>query len=355
MSTGILTVHMPEVMQAERGNLTKNSSNSQSNGSEVSISVRDARRRFEELSSTSPRGAGDPPSLPRGSPVTRTRPLPMKKPLKKTETEPDFSTRKYGNTSNASNARVQSSVTQTVNNNSASVSGGSDTQDVGKSKSKSKIFMRPSLKKAHSISTHDNLAVKPRSSINSSENKVVSPSKKLFRRRSMDKGKIDDTSSNSTTTTNERTGYRSTNHSPTSNSPSHKKFSPLPLKKKTVDSKTRETDMNSNSQTTSPTQQKSSPLSSKKQKSIDSSNATSPLAAEKKIAFHRSFSDVVLASSNHRPVQTSLTKKDKSSITPKFIEDGELKLFVKEGMCVNLLGATESMSIRGHCISSYLY
>lgn len=297
-----LTVRYSDVMQAERdfNNLTRSAATS-SDYSDSTMSVRDARKRFEQMSSsattTTPNYKRSEAAVSRETPVPARPPPP--KPLKKRSSEPVM---RSHSTCATSNSRVQSSSNQSADGASAVEETAQDVSN-GSPKAKAK-GLKPSLKKAHSVRPGD-LASTSSEASSSDTKSPVGVTKKLFKRMSSsEKGKLDSTaaSNGSAKGKNEETSQ----NSPTSiSSPSHRKFSsPLALKKKRTSA------------------------------SSSSSSQPSPLPD----SHRKSFSNKVLASTEERRVQASLKEEDQGKVvgghrptTPRVIEDGELKLNLTEG------------------------
>lgn len=327
MSTD-LTVRYSDVMQAERdfNNLTRSSTTSP-DYSDSTLSVRDARKRFEQMSSSTVAA----PSYKRNEGITskeappaykvRPPPPPPPNPLKKRLSEPVIRSQ-----STCSSPRVQSS-----SNQSAIAAKETDSSDVGGSPKTKAKSSKPFLKKAHSVRPGD-LASTTSSEANSSSSDKLSSSatKKLFKRMSSDKGKMDSTSdpaaSNGSAKGRTSKNGEASQNSPTStSSPTHKKFtSPLSLKKK--------------------------------RPSASSSNSSQPSPlADKPATPKRSFSTTVLASTEERSVQASLKEDDGGKVVggskptaPRVIQDGELKLNLTEGKTVGRYSVAAWILLHGY-------
>lgn len=297
MSTS-LAVRYSDVMQAERdfNNLTR-SSTASSDCNDSTLSVRDARKRFEQMSSSaSPSDKNSNGAYSKEAPAaSKSRPAPPP-PYKKRVSEPALRTLSTG--TGASNSRVQRS------SNQRSSGAATPAQDVGGIKAKS-------LKKSHSVKPIDLASTSSEANSTSSDSKPPSSTSKtkLFKRmNSESKGKQDSAAATSNGSTKSsravKNGGTSQNSTP---SPTHKKFS--------------------------------SPLSSKKKRpSASSGSSQSSTPGEKQPTIRKSFSNRVLASSEERSVQPVLKEDDEGKVvggskptTPRVIEDGELKLNLAEG------------------------
>lgn len=297
-------------MQAERdfNNLSRNST--PSDYSDFTLSVKDARKRFEQLSSpttTSP-NLGHRKSEPVDSASKPRRPPPPK-PLKKMATSPEILT----SSSSAAKPRVQSSANQSaIEDVSSDKLPQTSVQDAGgdaSPKPKTKSF-KP-LKKAHSVRPNDLVTT---NSDTSSDSKKLPTTKKLFKRRSFEKARMETTSSPATNgSANGRTNSKNGETGPAcASSPTHKKTSPLASMKKRLSSSSKS----------------------------GSSQPSSPTDHPSKKGYHKTFSDKVLASCDERNVQASLKEEDRGKVvggsrptSPRVIEDGELKLNLTEGQC----------------------
>ena len=333
-----LTVRYSDIMQAERDfeRLADNSTSppsARSNGSDITLSVRDARKRFEQLSRSSSAGAISNLSVQKAVSPTKSLSKPMtssplppprqKKRLIKTPTDPDIKV--SSTTKSAISGRVQS--TSNYSKPVASDVADSSSQDVNSSQVKTKSKIK-SLKKGNSIS--DSVASKSLATASpSSQSAESNLSRKLFKRKSMDRvNKVEDTATNGASSASSgRTAAKSSNSSSSnsqSTSPSHKKklsslsskFSPLSSSKKqrSIESKTPA----SGSPPAAPSTEDSSPVT--------------------KAGTQRSFSNTVLASPNERSVQATLGDEDKGKVvggsrptSPRVIEDGALKFNLTEG------------------------
>ena len=307
MSTD-LTVRYSEVMQAERdfNNLTRSSTTS-SDYNDSTLSVRDARKRFEQLSSSSV--ATPSPSGQRGSesgssgttPAGRRPPPP--RPLKKRASDSEIRTLSTTTPTPAPRGQSASNKSEDVN---------SKLDSTAASKTKK------NLKKAHSVlasSSNSSEASSPSS--DSSKKSTGLGSKKLFKRASVEKGKMDSTTTEAATNNGSAATGRGNSKKPdasqnSSSSPTHhhKKTSPLASKKKKMTSDSKH----------------------------GSSQPSSPVDNQGKRGLQKSFSDKVLASCDERSVKASLKDEDKGKVvggsrpdTPRVIEDGELKLNLAQG------------------------
>lgn len=296
-------------MQSENN---PNRSSVSSEHSDTKLSVRDARRRFEQMSSTTSgyRKGSDPVLSTKGIPPSRPAPP---KPLKKRVTDPEIRTLNTSPPASATSIKtpkVQRSTSKEVQEDClakdrrpVSPKGAASVTESPKHKSRSKL----SLKKAYSVKTND-LASAPESSATDSK---LSATKKLFKRKTSEKGKMDGTTSNGSTSggrTNSKSGK--TGEASPGASPTHKKSPLASLKKKVVDAK--------------------SPPSN------PSSRTSSPAPSRRSLL--KSFSDKVLVSSEDRSVQASLKEEDRGKVVggnrptaPRVIEDGELKFNLTEG------------------------
>jgi hypothetical protein len=295
-----LTVRYSDVMQAERdlSNLTK-SSTAGSGYEDSTLSVRDARKRFEQMSSSSTVTPSNGGGTSREAPL-KMRPAPPP-PMRK-KAEPVLRSHSTGSNSKY---RVQRSSNQT----SADVEEAATTavQDVGRPRSKG------FLKKTLSVDNTDLASTSPVTTSSSSDSRK-STTKKLFKRMSTDKTeKVENGASvsngSSSRSRTSKSGEASQNSS-NSASPSHKKFgSPLALKKK-----------------------KTVPSASSRGSSPQSPHQDKPGG------LRRNLSNQVLVSTEERSVQASLREEDEGRVvggkkptTPRVIEDGELKLNLAEG------------------------
>lgn len=287
-----LKVWYSEVMQAERdfNNLARSSTTS--DYSDSTLSVRDARNRFEQLSAstvTTPSRTGQRRS--ESSETPPARPPPPRPPLKKRVTDPEICTL-------STNPKGQS----------ASNLGTKDVNSKLDSKAKK------SLKKAHSVRPTDLVSTEASSPASSNSKKSIG-SKKLFKRMSVEKAKVDSNSESATNgSANSKSSTKKGEASQNSSNSPHKKTSPLASMKKKLS-----TDTKSNS-------------------SQPSSQSSSPVDKPGKKSFQKSFSDKVLATCDERSVQASLGDEDRGKVvggsrpaTPRVIEDGELKLNLTEG------------------------
>lgn len=300
-----LKVWYSEVMQAERdfNNLAR-SSTASTDYSDTTLSVRDARKRFEQMSSS-------PISTPTGqrksdlsiSGSSPRRPPPPR-PMKKRTTDSEICMLSTANSKGTPNAglRGQSSGIQGANED---VNRRLEGQDFSAAASKPKR----SLKKAFSARPNDLVSRSETDSPTSPERKSVG-SKKLFKRMSMEKTKVDtnsESASNGSARGSSKKGGASQNMA---SSPTHKKTSPLASMKKKLSS-----DSKSNSD-----------------------QPSSPVNKAGKRGFHKSISDQVLVSPGSRKVQASLGDEDRGKVVggsrpaaPRVIEDGELKLNLAKG------------------------
>ena len=312
MSTS-LAVRYSDVMQAERdfNNLARSSTTS-SDYNDSTLSVKDARKRFEQISSSTAVAPSNNKKKSDGASSTaasKLRPAPPP-PYKNRLSEPNIRSQSTGA---ASKSRVQRSSNQSAigaNNAVEEATATSTAQDVGGFKAKG---LKKSLKKAHSIQPLD--LTSTGSEVNSSNSSCKSPTTsktKLFRKMSSDNkglGKVDSgaAASNGNTKSSKtvKNGGGSQNSTPNS-SPNHKKFS--------------------------------SPLSSKKKRPSASSSSSQSSIPGDKPTMRKSLSNKVLASSEERTVQASLREEDEGKVvggskptTPRVIEDGALKLNLTEG------------------------
>ena len=304
-----LTVRYSEVMQAEKdfNNLTRSSTASEY--SDSTLSVRDARKRFEQLSSSTTVTSTPTPSYRKSEPVSSTpskgptpsRPPPPTRPLKKRATDSSL----LLNT-------IDSSKGQSAGSPSADKvlegAGDRNSQDAcGDSPKPKARGFKPSLKKSHSaMSTADKQVGggSPASSLSSA-------TKKLFKRKS---GKGENAVSTSDSA-NGRTNSKSPEATPMASSPVQ--GSPMLSKKKKQHSTA-----SSSSACSTPTGEGASfPLSDKPGKA----------------GLQKSFSDKVLVETEGRSVQASLNEDDRGKVVgghkptaPRVIEDGELKLNLSE-------------------------
>lgn len=320
VSTDLVVRYSDIMMQAERdfNNLTRSSATS-SDYDDSTLSVRDARKRFEQMSSASSTAAA--PSYKRKEGGTSNEAPPSRPPppipLKKRISEPVLRSQSTCSTSSpqqqtqGSNSRVQRSSNQSPSNSAKETD--CSTQDVnGSTKPKAK----PSLKKASSVAVDPNVLANPSSETSNSTSsskqsssptkQSSSPTKRLFKRMSTDKGKVDSGAAASNGSSKARTS-KNGEANQNSPSPTHKKFS--------------------------------SPLALKKKKTTSSSGSSQPsLLGDKPATLRKSFSNNVLASSEERRVQASLKEDNGGKVVggsrptaPRVIEDGELKLNLTEG------------------------
>lgn len=306
MSAG-LSVRYSDVMQADRELDTPTNNNYD----DSTLSVRDARRRFEQLSSpTSPQPiAGQRRSeggLAFSSPKTTGTPPrpPPPRPLKKRATDPEISTLSTNTTKTTTKA-----PTPTPRGQRSSLSASTIAEtgiDSSKSKGKTQSATKASLRKANSVKADENTESRS-ASPGSSDSKKPASSKKLFKKMNLEKGPKEATSGSEPATNGSANG-RTKGDSSSTSSPSHKKasLSPLASMKKKLSSETK-----SNSQP--------SPPSSGGGKSLT-----------------KSFSDKVLASGEERSVRASLKDEEEGKVigrstSPRVIEDGELKLNLTQG------------------------
>lgn len=321
-------------------------------GNESPMSVRDARRRFEQLSTsnsslssptkTTPTHRGSTPAA-----VPARPPRPQRPPLKKAITSPgDFSTSaavggknvdsitNKGQRSQGQSCDASRSVVKTASQEVSSTNNGGKTKFKGKSL---KQAFKRGISSVASSSGGDKAASGEPSSVvggtgASAENsdRKLSSTKKLFKRKSMEKNKVDGVaehaSSNGSRNTNtDSKGGKGEEASlcPTSD---HKKVSPLPRERLKA---------------TEP----SSPTRSKPSSPTTSSSSSSPIARPGGVPFKRSFSDKVLVSPNQESaVHTTLRREGEERgsgrekiiggsrpTSPRVIEDKELKLDLSEG------------------------
>ncbi len=313
-----LNVRLSDVMQAERdfNNLTRSSASSDYNDS--TMSVRDARKRFERLSSSTSANVNTAtaPNYKRSesthsvgssskAAATPARPPPPTKPLRKRATDIGMDTTTTTTTTKNSKGQSAGSAKEDVVDKVATTAGDRNSQDAcGESpKPKARSF-KPSLKKTQSTMS---AADKQASSSGAASSPSSSLSKKLFKKKSV---KEDTAAIN---------GRASNKDSPSS--------SPVPespvaaRRKKHSGSKTSSTSSN---QQPSPTHEK----------------ASSPKPGKPSLqkSLQKSFSDKVLVHSEGRNVQASLKEDDRGKVVggqrptaPRVIEDGELKLNLAEG------------------------
>lgn len=297
-------------MQAERdfNNLANSSTTKSKFDAEASLSVSDARRRFEQLSSSpgaQTKDAAGPSSGSRGAVPPRPPP-----PYKKRNSEDNLISSAMNNTEgqSASGQGKNSSVVH------------EQAQDVSlKPKGKNSKF---SLKKSHSVSASNELAVNSSpSEAASSDNKTSASSgpKRLFKRMSIEKGKVDKVEGQ-TATNGSAKGKAARNGDSSSPLSSPVKNSPLGGRKK---------------KTTTPTSS-----SSQTPRKGSKTDPDFPSAERGSKIRKTSFSDRVLASTEERCVQTSLKDGSRGKVvggtrptSPKLIGDGELKLNLTEDMC----------------------
>lgn len=313
-------------MQAEKdfNNLTRSTttgtSSSNPDYNDSTMSVTDARRRFEQLSSPPPASA---PTHRRSEPAVHAskerseaaiskdnKPARPPRPLMKRASDPAVPanpTRTPRGQSAANQNALLEETDSSETRSSQDVSGDSP-------KPKAKIFSKSLLRKSHSVKPTD--LVTTSSEAETTASKISSASKKIFKRKSFEKSKMEGlaATNGSTKARTTKNGEASSN-SPTS-SPTRSKFSPLSSKKK------RPSGSSSNSS------QPSSPLAKKA--------STDKPAAEKTASLSKSLSDKVLTSTEERFVQATLKEEDKlvggsRPSTPRVIEDGELKLNLTEG------------------------
>lgn len=301
-----LGVRLSDVMQAERdfeklarGSNSSLSSHSVGSSSDVNMSVRDARKRFEQMSTSS---TTEKPGRP-----------PPPKSFRKNKTVSDMSqataTTAAARTTTGKSTKGQSASNQDINSKST------DDTSSKENGARTKSSSSKSLKKSQSVTPSAVTGVSADSSSRSSpssERKHSQASRKIFKRKSIDKDKMDSTagSSPSNDSASGRTKAKSSgDHNGRVSSPTHRV--------------------------------KASPRASKKQRSteqIPSPSSSMPRSLPGKI--QRSFSKV-LVNPEDRDVQASIGAEDRGKVvggsrptSPREIGDGELRLKLTKGKFV---------------------
>lgn len=280
-----------------------------------SVSVSDARRRFEMMSTSTalPTNARKGAFTTAGSDTSTTRHSSAVVPTTTSGSAGRAAaTRNRGGKVDDPVAKPQPMKRTPKNqqdmNNTTRVQSPTLSDEGGKTKSKSKYFK--GLKKAHSV----NPTTDSRDSTDGgepSDSKLSTATRKLFKRKNIDsKSRMDSTNDG---------GHVSNG---------------------TSDTKNGATNSISNGQNSSPIHKKASSKNTSPDSSKSPSQASSPVSTHKqgKKNLDKSLTNKVLACSEERSVQTVLGDEGREKIVggslptaPRDIEDGELKLNLTEG------------------------
>lgn len=318
MSADLSVRYSDVMMQAERDykNLTKSTS-SGSSYNDSTLSVRDARKRFEQLSSSTTvatpsykksEAGGSPPALKKATGVP-PRPAPPSRPLKKRATDSELHSLKTTDDKSKGQSAAKPSAKSSKEDVVGKVEAASD-QDACSSdspKPKTRNFKPPVKKSQSTMSAAAAASNTSGTSSGGASEAAASPtssiSKKLFKRKS----------NKDISTVDSNANGRTNNKASPASSPVHE--SPNAARK-------RRNQVASSNQASSPSTEKpSTPVASK----------------HGRASLQKSFSDKVLLSGD-RSVQASLKDDDRGKVVggekptaPRVIEDGELKLNLTKG------------------------